>query len=285
MASFWTTLLGPPIPPMGGEYRRYILLDAAQIAQFSKVFGKLGSEVVGSVTLFGSPLAPERYNATPHLFEVAGKKHFGQFARKLAKADAGTGALSYLVSPLALSELASRLKRRLDARLPDEVDCVNRYFDGRITPHLHACLSNAQRTAFFSVAEQWLVVGADHKWQPLPCHFAEDDPFSGPLIFTTQQEAYLIDHCYPYALIEHFEQTDADLLDTVPLEERYGFFLDATQVAAKFGITGASDVMLFCTLCMTRGAKFHEEAPWPEKLASVGRGETPLQQVLKSMHD
>lgn len=86
-------------------------------------------------------------------------------------------------------------------------------------------------------------------------------------------------------MIEHFEQTDADLLDTVPRDKRYAYFLEATQVAAEFGINGAGDVTLFSTLCMTRGAKFHEEAPWPEKLAAVGRGEMTLRRVLKSMHD
>lgn len=284
MASFWSNLPSPVIQPVTGASCCYVLVDAAQIEGFSGVFSKMGSPITGHIALFGEQLAPERYDATPHLFEVTGDKHHGQFARKLSRSEAGAGAISYLVSRLEFPELAARLKRRLDACLPDDVDCVNRFFDGRITPHLHACLSEEQRAAFFSVAEQWLVLGPDFQWQSLSCHFAEEDPFSGPLMLNAKQEAYLIDHCYPYALIEHFERTDPDLLDTWPRKERYAFFLEATRVAAKFGIDSASEITLFCTLCMTRGAKFHEDAPWPEKLAAMCRGETTLQQVLKSMH-
>ena len=195
------------------------------------------------------------------------------------------GALSWLVSPLGIDALASRLRARLDARLPDNFSCVNRYFDGRITPHLHGCLTDAQRAAFFSVSTQWWVVSHNHQWQSLACAFALHDPFNAPQVLNEAEQAQMIDACYPYTVIEHFAQTDEELLDEVPAAERYGFFRQALIAAARFGIEGGASAILFCTLTLTRGPNFYAQATWPALLERVKRGELTLQQAVKAQHD
>jgi hypothetical protein len=285
MASFWLNLSSPPLQPVSGPTRYYAMIDAAQVERFSQRLNLKGATLLGRVALFGDPIAPDRFDATPHLFELSNPSAYAMLARRLSQADASHGALTLLVSHLDFPELTTRLKRRMDVKLQDDVDCVNRFFDGRITPHLHACLSDEQRTTFFSVAEQWLLVGHDHEWRALTCHCTDEDPFVGPLILNARQEAYLIDHCYPYALIEHFERTDPELLDTVESKQRYQFFLKAIEAAARYNIEGSSDITLFCTLSLTRGAGFHEEAPWAEKLQAIRAGTASLQQILKSIHD
>ena len=223
MTSFWFNVPTPPLQPVSGPTRYYAMIDAAQVEGFSQRVNVNGAAILGRCALFGDPIAPDRFDATPHLFEVRDPNAYAMLTRRLSQMEASHGALTLLVSPLNFSELTARLKCRMDVKLQDDVDCVNRFFDGRISQHLHACLSNEQRTAFFSVAEQWMVVGHDHEWQALTCHCTDEDPFSGPLILNVQQEIYLIDHCYPYALIEHFERTDPELLDTVEPKQRYRF--------------------------------------------------------------
>lgn len=284
MSSFWSELSSPPIHHVFSAGKYYALIDAAQVERFSRTINSKNGSVQGQVALFGEVIAPERHDATPHLFEITGPKYYATLIRQLSRIEASHGAITCLVSPLELPELAARLKRRLDAKLPDGVDCVNRFFDGRITPHLHACLSDEQRAIFFSVAEQWMVVGHDYEWQALDCHFTAHDHFSGPLLFNTKQEAYLIDHCYPYALIEHFERTDSELLDTVEPNRRYRFFQKAIEAAERYNIEGSSDITLFCTLSLTRGAGFHEETPWAEKLQAVQAGKINLQEVISASH-
>lgn len=285
MFSFWSNLPPPPVRGASDGIRYYALIDAAQVEHFSRTVQLRSDSILGRLALYGEFIAPDRYDASPHLFEMAGPDAYRGFVNGFSRSNASHGVISCLASVLEMSELAARLKRRLDVVLPDEVDCVNRFFDGRVSPHLHACLEDEQRAAFFSVSEHWLVLGHDHAWQSLECHFAEQDPFSGPLLVSAKQEAYLIDHCYPYALIEHFERTDLDLLDSVPVEQRYQFFLNAIQTAERFGIERSCDIALFCTLSMTRGVSFYEEAPWPEKLIAVKTGRASLQDVLKSIHD
>lgn len=237
------------------------------------------------MALLGEVISPEQHDASPHLYELTAPEIYRRFLHQLSRTHASHGAMSCLVSNLGLSELAARLKPRLNAKLPDEFECINRFYDGRITPHLHACLDKGQRSAFFSIAAQWLVIDHEHAWQALDCQFAEHDPFIGPLVFSCKQETYLIDHCYPYALIEHFERTDPELLDTVSAKEQYQFFQNAIEMAKQFGISQSSDTTLFCTLSLTRGANFHKEAPWPEKLKAVQAGTASLQEILKSIHD
>lgn len=285
MPSFWSNLPPLPVADTSESVRYYALIDAAQLERFSQTMKLKSDSILSRVALLGEQIAPDRYDASPHLLELAGPNSYRNLVGQFARLNASPGVMTCLASALAASELAARLRRRLDAILPDEVECINRFFDGRISPHLHACLDDQQRSEFFSLATQWLVVGHDYTWQSLACHFAEHDPYSGPLAISTRQEAYLIDHCYPYALIEHFERTDADLLDGVPAAQRYRFFKDAMAAAEEYGIERSSDITLFCTLSMTRGASFHEQAPWPEKLKAVQAGTASLQDVLKSIHD
>lgn len=284
MSSFWDKLPKPPVAANALNWWHYALLDAAQITRYDARFKAFG-DAVDSVPLFGEPLAPERYDATPHLLALRGSKSFPSLARRLKEAEAGQGALSWLVSSLPLVELAARLKRRLDACLPDNVDCVNRFFDGRVAPHLHTTLTAAQCRDFFSVAEQWLVIAPDYQWHPLECQFSDEDRFSGPLCFTAAQEAHLIDNCYPYAVLEHFERTDPELLDTVPSPERYAFIRQALQTAQRYGIESGSEATLFCTLSMTRGRKFHEDTAWQSGLEAVRQGEAKLIDVVKAQHE
>lgn len=287
MRKVWHELTSPPmdVKPHGSEetLKHYILLDAAQIERYGARFGNLRG-VIAAQPIVGGSLAPARHDATPHLLHLADVQALQPIASRLAEAQAPHGALSWLVSPLTLTELAKRLRQRLDIVLPDQLTCLNRYYDGRVAPHLHAALTAEQRRTFFSMSEQWWVIGPKLEWLSLACAYAAEDPFTGPLVLNTGQEARIIDGCYPYAVIEHFEQTDPELLDTVPPAERYAFFRDALEAARQFGIEGGSEATLFCTLAMTRGADFHQQAQWEDGLERVRRGEARLIDVLRARH-
>ncbi len=282
--SLWTTIAQPALAPQGKEEKLYLLIDAAQIDRFGV---KLAANrlVLAHEPLFGHPIAPDKADATPHLLAVAGPEAAQAVQHAWADSMFSHGALAWLVSPLLRGDLAQRLRSRLDARLPERFDCVNRFFDGRVTPHLHACLSPAQREAFFCVGTQWWVVDHTHRWLSLPCAFSEHDAFEPPLELDERQQAHLIDACYPYAVIDHFMQTDEELLDSLPPNERYGFVRGALQTAAQYGIDGGATAILFCTLALTRGPAFYTRAPWQASLDQVKRGEITLQQAVKAHHD
>lgn len=284
VANVWSTLGKPPCTPAGAGEFHYALIDGAQMDGLSNRLSAT-SRVSSHDSLFGTPLAKDKEDATPHLLALADMEDFVRLMREWASKLTSHGALTLMISPLAPSELARRLRARLDARLPERFDCVNRFFDGRVTPHLHHCLTPTQRDVFFSPCTQWWVVAANHAWLELPCRPASEDAFHPPLELDQAQQAYLIDACYPYAVIQHFVQTDAELLATIAEREQYGFFHDALQAAAGFGIDGGATAVLFCTLALTRGARFYEEPTWRAALTSVRRSEMTLQQAVKALHD
>lgn len=284
----WSKCLGQPLAlPVQGLPQGQVAVLLADGAQMDRLTARLGSlhQRIAHATVFRAPLGPEQADATPHVlaFERVGDAA-SAFAGLAAHARSH-GALSLLVTPLPAEELATRLRRRLDAVLPDGLDCVNRYFDGRVAPHLHEALEAAQRAAFFSVSSQWWVVGHDLRWQNLPSEYAADDAFEGPLHVSEKQQALLIDGCYPYAVIEHFEQTSPELLEKLPLPGRYAYLSKALTAAQRFGIDGGASAVLFCTLALTRGENFHEQPDWHAALLEVKAGRQTLQQAVKARHD
>jgi Domain of unknown function (DUF4123) len=280
----WTSLGPPSLAPLTDGDHHFAVIDAAQVSQFTAKLGN-SKQILAHEPLFGLTIGPANANATPHLLAVTGPSAFSSLRRNWLERNTSHGALSWLVSPLPLAELARRLRARLDARLPDQFDCVNRYFDARVTPHLHDCLSPTQREVFFSVCRQWWVVDHTQRWHSLACNFSAHDSFEPPLTLDDRQQAHLIDACYPYAVIEHFEQTDAELLDEVPASERYAFTRATLRAAAEYGIDGGATAILFCTLALTRGPNFYDEPQWKAALAQVKSGTLTLQQAVKARRD
>jgi Domain of unknown function (DUF4123) len=282
--TLWTSVGPPKLMSLNDGDHHYALIDAAQIDRFSAKLG--GTRAVRAhEPLFGLPIAPANADATPHLLSVAGLDALRSLTGTWTDRHTSHGAIAWLISPLPHRELAARLRARLDARLPDRFDCVNRYFDGRVTPHLHDCLEASQREVFFSVCRQWWAVDHTHRWRSLPCTFLTLDTFEPPLELNDGQQAHLVDACYPHAVIEHFVQTDEDLLKEVPAAERYGFFRNTLRTAADYGIEGGATAILFCTLALTRGPNFHIEPEWQAALQEVRTGKSTLQQAVKAQHD
>ena len=261
--------------------RTFLLIDGAQVPKLLAQLDRKRRYIAGYESLFDGTMEEGQTDVAPYLVETADSSTCGMLLKSLSGL-LSHGALSVFATPLPRPELATRLRRRLDARLPDGFDCINRFFDGRVAPHLHACLRDNQRSVFFSTCDEWWVISHEHRWQSLACNFANDDPFQARLELDEKQQAYMIDSLYPYAVIEHFRETDEELLDTVPPQERYAFFRRALVVATQYGIDGGPPAILFCTLALTRGADFHLQPDWQPVLQRVKHGEISLAQAMKA---
>lgn len=275
----WKGIGLPDLAPESGDVQLVAMVDAAQVSNFSMLKWPWLRHAV-----LVEPLAEDRFNATPHLFELPDTQDIGRLAAKLEAQSQSHGALSVFVARRPISTLAAAIRRRLDAVLPDGLDCMNRFFDGRVAPHVVAALTADQRRSFCAFASQWWVVGPDLRWLSLETSEAEDgDPFEPPLRLNELQQAKIIDACYPYALIEHFERTDEELLHRIPIERRYSVLANALQAAERYGLSDGPDAMLFCTLTMTRGERFFERADWQSALSRVQRGEIKLRDAMKAI--
>jgi hypothetical protein len=175
------------------------------------------------------------------------------------------------------------LRLRLDVTLPDQFDCTNRYFDGRVAPHWMACLTTEQKEKFCAFTSQWWVVSHEHVWQQLARDEVHPDPLTTPFVINEVQQSAMIDACFPYAVIDHFEETDPDLLERVAPAAQYKWFRKTLQVAESYGIDSGPDTMLFCTLTLTRGERFYEATSWRDGLLKVKNRQIRFPDLMKSL--
>lgn len=276
--SVWPKVGSPDLGRVADGAHLYCLIDAAQVPGFSSLL--LGP---ARAPVPGEPLAPEKFSATPHLVQLVQRQQLEQIISAMARTNSAPGALSILVAHRALPAMALALRTRMDVTLPDGMDCVNRFFDGRVAPHFVAILTADQRQRFCSFASQWWVLGHDLCWVSLTTTDDEPDPFAGPLVLDEPQQGQLIDACYPYAVIEHFERTDPELLERVPPERRYAVFDAALREASTYGVGEGADGIFFCTLVLTRGERFYQSPAWQHALMQVQRKQIRLRDAAKDI--
>lgn len=277
----WSQVEIPEFPVLN-EQHLYALVDGAQVMEYRRHFLNVPG-VVNQLALSGADLVPDRFNASVHLLHLERMDAMDSLLRQLTKASTSHGAISLLVTKLPLDALASALRLRLDVTLPDQFDCTNRYFDGRVAPHWVACLTTEQKEKFCAFASQWWVVSHEHVWQQLTCNEVHPDPFTTPFTINDAQQAAMIDACYPYTVIDHFEETDPELLERVAPAAQYMWFRKALQVAEGYGIDGGPETMLFCTLTLTRGERFYEAPAWHDGLMKMKNRQTRLADLMKAL--
>lgn len=258
----------------------YAMVDAAQVTGFATL-------ALPSVRMpvLGDSIAPDRFAATPHLFAITAPANLQRIVMALAGATSSHGALSVLAGSASLQEMAEAIRRRMDLTLPDGLACMNRFFDGRVAPHFVDALTAEQRLRFCSFASQWWVVGHDLRWRTVFTQEIKPDPFNGPLELDEHQQVQLVDACYPYAVIDHFERTDAELLQRLAPARRYAVFDAALREAARYGVEDGAHGIFFCTLVLTRGEHFYRSVSWQEALTKIQRKQLSLQDAARAIHD
>lgn len=260
----------------------YLLLDGAQTPKVKAALRATG--IARHESLFAETTEAAAAEAGPYLAVPVTGEPPGQILARMLRIIEVPFALSVLVSDLDFAGLSRRLTMRLDTVLPDAVQALLRFYDGRVVGHIAAVLSSEQRARMFSVASSWWHFDGDLRWKSLPCNFSATETLDGPLVLNEQQQNALIDACYPYSVIEHFAETDADLLDTVSLPERYAFFLHALSAARGYGIDGGAEAILFCTLALLRGRAFYRDAEWADRLEAVKAGRMSLRKAMQDFY-
>lgn len=274
----------PPLKPMPTRQNLYVLIDGAQIDDYRKNFREIPG-VEDRAPLAGPAPTAEQENATQHLLRLNHLDALRNVHTYVLRSSVSHGAMSVIVSSLSMAELAAALRKRLDVTLPDQFECINRFFDGRVAPHWLSILTPEQRARFSAFASEWWVVSHEHVWTSLACSEIGPDPFTGQMVISERQQADMIDACYPYTVIDHFEQTDPELLERVPPAAQYGWLQRALAVARRYSIDDGPESMLFCTLTLTRGERFYDAPQWREGLQCVQLRQTRLRDLMKAIHD
>lgn len=194
-------------------------------------------------------------------------------------------SLLLLASPLMLDELTPRLTARLDAKLPDNVNVMLRYFDTRVFAALISVLDDAQKTEFLSPASQWWYMDRRGALQTIAATFALQDTFVAPLKLNSNQQNSLIDASEPDQIAELLQDAVPNEYDEIPYPNRFDFITRHTQIADSFGIKATHEKSFYCALALINGEDFASQPAWRDGLNEVQVGTITLQRLAQQIEE
>jgi hypothetical protein len=196
-----------------------------------------------------------------------------------------SSSLLLLASPLGMDELARRLTARLDAKLPDNMNVMLRYFDTRIFAELMGVLDDSQKGDFLSPASQWWYVDRRGMLQTVAAALAPQDAFVAPLTLNSAQQNALIDASEPDQIAELLQDAVPDEYGQLPYQDRFDFIVRHAQTAQGFGIMATHEKSFYCTLALMYGEDFASQPAWRNGLTEIRSGTLTLQKLTQQIEE
>jgi hypothetical protein len=248
----------------GPEQHRYLVVDTAATRPANLALElALGGQAIDILT---SEHCVWRESASPVLIELprapVQQSLCGRLGETLTKWRYAN-CFVFIESPHTRDVVIRMLRERTEAVLPENMPVLLRFFDCRVFTALLKVLGADQRTSLLAVGSRWAM---PRRHGELRCIESKLESrvveISWPLDLDSAQEAALIDAGEADAMIDLLlNQNNAALQALLPPEQHER--ISAALVAAKdLGIERLSDQVVFCTLDMELGAKFHDHEPW-----------------------
>jgi hypothetical protein len=155
----------------------------------------------------------------------------------IAQHGAYASAVTLLDSPLAIDALRRRLVARLDITLSENMDTMLRFFDPRVLAQLRTTLTADQAPAFFGVAAHWWYIDRAGVLKHFDSVFFPDDADYIPLVLRQEQEFELVDASEADYVLAQLHRIVPNLMDGIPLSERYVTVAQSIVAARKTGLT------------------------------------------------
>lgn len=170
--------------------------------------------------------------------------------------------LSWMESPLGLSDLASHLRNLMRVEANDGASYDIRFYDTRILPAWYQMLDANQEARALGPITSWTYLDRDG----MPCtlfgHANAELRAAAMLKLTAEQENVLLNAALPDIVLEHLEQNGNADLAAMPRAQRYGFIADQVRKAtSQYGIVSTQELVLFCSLALGIGRNFDKLLP------------------------
>jgi hypothetical protein len=249
----------------------YCLVDHAGMPGLHRELVRAG---VPWTSLFAASREEAVLQAAPLLFslDTHARRTHAQLLTWLAQRGTYTSSLLMLSSPLELEELGSRLARRMQARISENMDVLLRFFDPRVFEALMASLDKQQQDAFVGVADSWWYVDRCGNVVAQPARYDAGDIFNSPLILSASQEFALVDASEVDQIAAQLEATMPDAYNIMGAPQRYAFLQRQMESAMGDGIVGTYEVSLYCGLALLYGEDFSATTAWQNTFTKVRAG-------------
>ncbi len=210
----------------------------------------------------------------PLLFPVSQKDIRVGLPATLLDNESGRCAGSFLISNLALNDIADQLTLFVDVKLADASTMVMRFFDPRVLPFWLKLVRQTHSSQLAAALESWIFWDAQENLsvERFEKHLTPSKENNFPLHIGELQEQHLINSCYPFTLIERFRLQDPSELIRIPVVERYEFFKDQVNRARAYGIETSGDIEVYCGLAIELGTRFDQDEVLGSLLLRVKEG-------------
>lgn len=267
------------------ELRLYALIDHGGVPGLVKTLAGTGQ---AWVSLFKDSNEENALSVAPILVTLnipAATENDNQLLDWICERSTYSSSLLLLASSLTMNELAHRLIARLDAKLPDNVNVMLRYFDTRVFAELMSVLDELQKTEFLNPASQWWYVDRRGALQTVAAVFALQDTFVAPLRLNLIQQNSMIGASEPDQIAELLKDTVPNEYDELPYQDRYDFIKRHAQTAEGFGVKATYEKSFYCALALIYGEDFAAQPAWRTGLDEIRAGALTLQCLAQHMEE
>jgi hypothetical protein len=221
----------------------YFLLDHSGLLGLLR---KLDSSKLHWVSLFDDTRESTALAVAPILVDVAvpGGPLPSLLLDWIAEHGAYSSVVTMLDSPLPFDMLQHRLAARLDIKLSEEMNAMLRFFDPRILAQLRETLTPEQADAFFSVASHWWFIDRAGKLVGFKTAYTVTDGAAAPLKLSQAQEFAMVDASVADQVLALLHKHVPNLMDKIPLAERYGFASQEVFKAKKEGLESIQAILV-----------------------------------------
>lgn len=171
-------------------------------------------------------------------------------------------SVTWLASTLPLDQMASRLSRRLTARLA-EGEALFRCYDPRLLPVIYEAWAETPLHPFFALGERWHFLDASFQLRHVALSAAAaQDAFSPPLPVSEAQHRYLQSVSELHQMERLLGLRKPEQFFRIAPGHRRAFVASQRDSAAACGVVVFAEVLRYCELAMEHGEEFHRQPRW-----------------------
>jgi hypothetical protein len=200
---------------------------------------------------------PEQEAGLASLFVVRVGDEKADWVEELSQIDLHTPCLSLLWSRVDLDPLVTHLQAFLFADIGDNMTALVRFFDPRNIDVVPGIWGEQVCSMFMGPFEQWLYRGRHSDWQRIRNESNGDARICRSVLIRLNQAEVdtLMAHTEPDELLATL--IASEVVDGArPYLERFNDFYPRYQKAQQWGLTEASDRLIFCQHTYRYGSEF-----------------------------
>jgi Domain of unknown function (DUF4123) len=261
--------------------RAYALVDGALLSALPERARRLWTKMDAQSLFAGCSDDIEQVG--PLLFSLADAQPYEKAIALLRDETSGQIAGSFILSSAQPTVLAATLSTLLDVRLDDGTEMVMRFFDPRILPSWLAVINPPYQAYLAEVVHYWACWQADqtHALLDMQAHTkALVERPDLPMQLSQKQEDKLMQHSYPYMMIEQFLAHDPQALNTAPVAQRYAFLDAQIQRGKGYGLDAHGDLQAYCAVALQYGANFNEDTLVSAALTRIKTDHLPFDEAI-----